>query len=180
MISLSPMRGRTWHRTARLLPVLILTACGSEPSTLTYEVTIDRGFSDDQAAAIVVGLDDWTAALPGLRFETTVADCGSPAPHGVCIQPEHATQDQGGDDFVGLTCPGVGGDATVLLYVDRMQAAGWDTPLLLVAQTTAHEMGHVMGLRHTAAGELMAAQVPDQAHTVTRADVAQFWSVREN
>jgi len=46
------------------------------------------------------------------------------------------------------------------------------------AGTPAHELGHAMGLRHTASGTLMAANAADQSPTVTSDDIAQFWSVR--
>ncbi len=139
-------------------------------------MSVDPAFAPDETAAILAGVERWAAAIPELRLTTTVAACQTPAPDEVCLHPAHQPPDPA-DDVVGSTYPGSADDSTVLIYVDRIRATGWDFGIL-TEQTTAHEIGHAIGLRHSHPGTLMAADVPDQAHTVTADDVAQFWAVR--
>jgi predicted Zn-dependent protease len=94
----------------------------------------------------------------------------------VCIHPAYDLPDAS-NDVVGTTRLGEFASATVWIYVERIRATRMNDRELTV-QTTAHEFGHAMGLRHSASGELMAAGVFDQAHSVTAADVAQFWAIR--
>jgi hypothetical protein len=143
---------------------------------MSYGVSIDPQFTVDQVDAITAGLEDWMVAVPELQFTYAVKACDSPAAHQVCIHPAHDPPNPA-DDVIGTTSPGESGDATILLYVDRIQATGWDVRSL-TEQTMAHEAGHAVGLRHSGSGELMAPDVADQAHNVTPGDIAQFWAVR--
>jgi hypothetical protein len=154
---------------------LASSGCAESPS-LDYTVTIDAAFTSDQVEAISGGLDEWRTSVPELELQSAIGACGSPAPHQVCVHPAYDAPDPA-DDVIGTTDPGTSSSSTVWIFVDRIAATGWDVGAL-TQQTVAHEIGHAVGLRHTVAGELMAADVPDQAHTVTPADVAQFWSVR--
>jgi len=155
---------------------LTLSACTAPPPALSYTVAVDPQFTTDQMDSITAGLNDWTAQVPELQITSSIAPCGSPSPHYVCFQPAHDAPDPS-DDVIGATTPGNDGSATIRLYVDRIQATGWNVAAL-TEQTAAHEMGHAMGLKHSSAHELMAPDVPDQASSVMPGDVAQFWAVR--
>jgi hypothetical protein len=127
--------------------------------------------------AITVGLDDWKTSVPELQITDAIARCDSPSIDEVCFHPAHDAPNPA-NDVVGSTHPGPLANATVWIYVDRIRVSGMNVHAL-TEQTTAHEMGHAMGLVHSPSGELMAADVSDQAHAVTPADVAQFWAVRD-
>ena len=143
---------------------------------MSYDVSLDPTFQPDEVEAIVTGLEEWQESIPELHVTYSVSTCDSPAACQVCFHPDHSAPDPS-HDVIGSTFPGSSDDSKVLIYVDRIRATGWE-PSALTAQTAAHEMGHAIGLRHTGAQTLMAADVPDQAHGVTPTDVAQFWSVR--
>jgi hypothetical protein len=167
------------HRLALTVIALTLSACaGKVAPTLRYTVAIDPAFTSSQIEAITVGLDDWMASVPGLQISYTVASCDVPSADLVCMHPARDRPNVS-DDVLGLTRSTSFASASVLIYVNRIRSVGLDVAVL-TKQTAAHEMGHAMGLKHSASGDLMAADVPDQAHTVTRADVAQFWAVREH
>lgn len=164
------------HRTFVLAAFLLLYGCGGKLARpFEYTAAIDPAFAPDEVQAITAALDNWNASVPNLSVTYTIASCDSPGPQQVCFQPINAPPDTM-DDVVGETEPTASEGATVLLYVARMQASRYDFSALL-QQTAAHEMGHAMGLKHTATGTLMAAYVQDQTPAVTSADVTQFLSV---
>jgi hypothetical protein len=163
------------HRLLLLALALTSSACSSKP-TMDYDVTVDPAFSPAETDAVIAGVEDWGRSIPELQLTYKIASCDSPSSCQVCFHPQHDAPDPT-HDVVGSTFPGSVDDSTVWIYVDRIQATGWDVSSL-IEQTTAHEMGHAVGLHHTGPGTLMAADVPDQAHGVTSADVSQFWSVR--
>lgn len=139
-------------------------------------MTIDPSFTTQQRDAIAAGLEEWRVSVPELQLAPSDSPCAAPSAHQVCIHPAFDAPDPA-DDVIGTTDPGSSGDATIWIYVDRIEATGWDVSSL-TEQTAAHEIGHALGLKHSATGNLMAADVPDQAHTVTAADVSQFWAIR--
>jgi hypothetical protein len=164
------------HRHPALLLIAILALLGCRAArTLEYSAAIDPAFTAEQMEEIAAAVDDWKTSVPELRVTSTIAACDSPSAQQVCVHPVHAAPDPA-DDVVGTTHTGIRDSATVLIYVDRIQATGMDVHAL-TEKTAAHELGHAMGLRHSTAGTLMAAYVPEQAQTVTEADVTQFWSV---
>jgi predicted Zn-dependent protease len=154
--------------------MVALPACRAS-RTLEYTAAIDTAFTADQMDEIASAVDDWKASVPELRVTSTIAACDEPSAQQVCFHPVHAPPDPA-DDVVGTTHLSANDSATVLIYVDRIQATGMNVHAL-TQRTAAHELGHAMGLHHTNAGTLMAAYVPDQAQAVTDADVAQFWAV---
>jgi hypothetical protein len=159
--------------------VLGLPACAATPAAspgLTYSVAIDPAFSTTETEAITAGIESWNAAVPQLHVTYAIAACDSPGPDQVCMHPNSAPPNPT-DDIVGDTQSDGDDNSTILIYVDRIEAAE-ASPTGLIQQTAAHEMGHAMGLKHTAAGTLMAAYVMDQASSITPADIAQFWSLR--
>jgi hypothetical protein len=172
-----------YHRASLLMGGLLslFSACGGAPSPappgLTYQVAIDPTFTTDQVDAITAGLQNWIASVPQLQLTYAIADCNAPAPQQVCMHPNSSAPNMT-DDVVGDTQPAGDDNATIFLYVDRIQAAEEANPSKLVQQTAAHEMGHALGLKHTATGTLMAADVENQAPAITPADIDQFWSLR--
>jgi hypothetical protein len=168
-------RERSLRVVMLLATALSSSACVAAPA-MAYSVTWDPSFTSDQLDALISGVADWQAAVPGLRVASSIGSCASPSSDQVCVHPEHAPPDPA-HDVVGTTYPGDSDESTILIYVDRIQATGWEVESL-IRQTMAHEMGHALGLRHTGRGTLMAPEVPDQAHSVTPADVQQFWAVR--
>jgi hypothetical protein len=155
-----------------------LAGCSASPAdSLDYAVLIDPSFAMDQQGAAAAGIEDWAAAVPQLKLTYATGTCGAtPSPQQVCIQPEYAEPDPP-VQVVGTTYRGAEDSGTVYIFVNRIDAMAGDA-MGLTQQTVAHELGHAMGLQHTAAGTLMAADVSDQAPTVTAADVAQFWAIR--
>lgn len=160
---------------------LCLSACtNAEPPPTGYSVAMDPAFTADQTEALVAAFEDWKAAIPELKLTYTVAACTQPAPQQVCVHPVTAPPDTS-QEIIGETYPGPAASADVYVFVDRMQPVGAaTTQAQLLQQTMAHELGHAMGLRHAAAGTLMAADAAEQSPTVTADDVAQFRSVRAN
>ncbi|MBV9947184.1 MAG: matrixin family metalloprotease [Myxococcales bacterium] len=155
----------------------LLSACSSAPPDVNYAVTIDQGFTSEQTEAVLGGLNDWREALPQLHFDVQMGTCGAMGTSEVCIRPQEGMPQAGAEDMIGATAPDASGGAMVIIYMQRIEATGRDIPSL-TQQTTAHEMGHAMGLQHSVTGELMAPSVPQQADHVTPDDVAQFWAVR--
>lgn len=165
-----------------VLPMALLlgsTACASPPQApppLEYSVAIDQSFAMSQIESVTEAIDDWTTAVPELHLTYVIASCDAPSPQQVCLHPDYDPPDPT-DDVVGTTYRGGSDSGTVLIFVNRIQATGWNMASL-TRQTAAHELGHAMGLQHAAVGTLMAADVTSQAPSVTAADVAQFWAVR--
>jgi hypothetical protein len=162
-----------------LAAALCLSACtNAEPPPTEYSVAMDPAFTDDQTEALVAAFENWKTAVPELKLTYAIAACTSPAPQQVCVHPVTAPPDAS-MEIIGETYPGPSASANVYVFVDRMQPVGEATSeSALMQQTMAHELGHAMGMRHTAAGTLMAANAVQQSPTVTADDVAQFWSVR--
>ena len=162
--------GLSWAMSA-------LSGCYSAPALpLSYSFAIDPAFTTDETDSITASLDDWVLSVPELKLDSVIGSCDSVSPQRVCIVPSYAPTDPA-QDVVGTTYMGASDSATVVLYVDRIAAMGGDTPALR-EQTAAHEVGHAFGLKHTEAGQLMAAFVSQQASNITAADITQFWSLR--
>jgi hypothetical protein len=152
-------------------------ACSSPAADgLSYDVLVDPSFEMDQQGAAVSAIGDWTEAVAQLKLTYSVGSCASPTAEQICLLPSYAQPDPP-VQIVGTTYRGAAESGTVYIYVNRIEAIASDA-MGLTRQTVAHELGHAMGLQHAGVDTLMAANVSDQAATVTAADVAQFWAVR--
>jgi hypothetical protein len=152
-------------------------ACSAPASDgLQYDVLVDSSFTMDEQGAALSAIGDWSEAVPELKLTQSLGSCASPTPEQVCLLPEYAQPDPP-VQIVGTTYRGAAESGTVYIYVNRIQAIASDA-MGLTRQTVEHELGHAMGLQHAGVGTLMAANVSDQAPTITAADIAQFWAVR--
>jgi hypothetical protein len=167
------------HRVSALSVLIALSACSvstTPPPPLEYSVSIDPMFARDQIESVAAAVDAWNKAIPELHLTYAAAPCTAPSAQQACLSPSFDPPDPS-DDVVGATTRGADDSSTVKIYVARIRATAYNVDAL-TQQTATHELGHAMGLQHSATGTLMAADVPNQAPTITPADIAQFWAVR--
>jgi hypothetical protein len=167
------------HRVLALSVLIALSACSvstTPPPPLEYSVSIDPMFASDQIDSVAAAVDAWNKAIPALHLTYVIAPCTTPSAQQACLSPAFDPPDPS-DDVVGETTRGAADSSSVKIFVARIRATTYNADAL-TQQTAAHELGHAMGLQHSGTETLMAADVPNQAPSITSADIAQFWAVR--
>lgn len=154
----------------RLWPIATLLLSGCFSPINGYSVTVSPDFTAEQRQAVHAGISAWHAAIPELAVSVHDGPCEDPT--SICLAPDNAAM-PGDVHWAGWTSPD---HMHLFIATDRIAAHGYG--MRTVQQTAAHELGHAMGLEHTKAGDLMAAEVGEQAHDVTDNDRAQWWATR--
>jgi hypothetical protein len=154
------------------VPADILRRYTRHPSHSRPEIVVlqvDGPFDSDDRAKIVLAIDEWNHALNGyVRFD--VAPPGAWRPQAWAIRSEKGGTPQAPDaagqplSFTQAGFAGVGG--RVVVYVDRIGTRDLRGVVL-------HELGHVLGLGHDAAGILMSARYTPTAELCVDKPTAQ-------
>jgi len=150
----------------------LLTGCATgwqANPTRDYAIVIE-GLSADQSATVMQVADEWVAATGGfIHFHgatfTAPLDAATITITGL---PTDSIQRQDGEGVLGYQLA-TGENSQVQLPNDT-----FDT---VFAETTRHELGHTLGLKHTAAGTIMCADLQCAAPTITCADVQQLCTI---
>jgi hypothetical protein len=154
----------------RLVWVGLLSLVGCFGSD--YQAHFDPGFTPTVESAARAAAADWMAHVPvTIAFRDGV--CPSPRTRGlICMHPVNAIP----------AVPWEPGTLAGYTIVTEMWLA---TPLLAkdslagVQRLIAHEMGHSMGLQHSAGKTLMNPNGATGSLVVTPADVAQWRTVQK-
>jgi hypothetical protein len=145
---------------------LLLSIAGCVAPHETYDVVVSAEFAPADRDAVLAGVSMWHSYIPELEQRAEVGACDGAR---ICIHPGHdATDHRAGWTTLDL----------MNVTIDVEALADHGDGMRGVKQAAAHEVGHAMGLRHTAPGDLMAAMEPDQAWYVTENDRAQWWATR--
>lgn len=139
-----------------------------------YAVVIN-GMNEDQSAIIMGVASEWQTTTNGfVTFHGAPSSAwGKAAGNTVTItingMPGAEIQHEDGEGVLGYQIA-MGEDSYVQLPNDAPFAS-------LLAETTRHELGHTLGLKHTGAGTIMCADIQCAAQTITCADVQQLAAV---
>ncbi len=167
------------HAAFAVLAILA-AACAVNPPTTHYVVRVDPSATDEELSAVVEAARYWTRAvsLP-LVIDVVRADCheSSVLAYGVgviCLTfVDGEAVDCAGNPGTHIEgCTFREGEGATTRIARSHQFAAFQTRIV------AHELGHAMGLHHSAPGTLMAAEVPDQSPLPTDVDVEQWWARR--
>ena len=161
-----------------------------------YTVYIDPAFSDAETESVVKGLDSWVAVIPSLRFSPIVSSCSGFGDGEICIHRSNlvgVVSHHGEANYLGVTNVVFGNDhrgdsggydgkdgGEVWLDMNEIAATAVILPSNsdVLAQSTAHEIGHAMGLIHHNGYFLMNANIQGSAQTPMCDDINQWYYVR--
>lgn len=136
-----------------------------------YLIKVDPAFSPSDIEAIQDAARSWEAAVAGLEMPLVMATCHGIEERAICIHSSDAREmatRSGTPLAAGHTdSNNVGGETWM-----RVPSSLW------FQREVAHEMGHAMGLSHSAEGTLMYFSAPGESPVPTADDVAHWLEVR--
>jgi hypothetical protein len=155
---------------------LLLTGCSAQ---FPMDLYIDRWFEASEQCLAVEATQRWEAAASEIDIDAYIGLRHWGYPNQINRATEAKAQQLSSDEYVGLTCRRSNG-ARGPIYIVPSRIAVWAAGEMYsrVFLTVAmHELGHLMGLEHTAKGSagVMVSHVSQESDgCLSQADVDAF------